>query len=196
MHVRAIGIEDPRHSYVEFVLSAIVVEQRLSAAFAFIVAGPRVGDVHETAVVFRLRMRFGIAINFAGRSLEDTCVQALRKPQHVNRSDHACLCRLNRIVLVVNRGGGAGEIVDFVDFHVEPKRNVMPHHFERWVVHEPRQIVPLARKIVVDTEDIAPLGEQFGAQIRTQKSGAARHENTAFSWFFFWALHEDSWGSA
>ena len=41
---------------------------------------------------------------------------------------HARFRRLNRIVLVVNRGGGTGEIVNLVDLHIERKRDVVPHY--------------------------------------------------------------------
>ena len=43
---------------------------------------------------------------------------------------HAGLGRLHGIVLVVDRRGGAGKIVDLVDIDVERKRHVVAHQLE------------------------------------------------------------------
>jgi hypothetical protein len=45
----------------------VVVEQRLGAALAFVIAGARPADADEPAIVLDLRMHIGIAVDLAGR---------------------------------------------------------------------------------------------------------------------------------
>src|SRR5437868_8492176 len=66
VHVRAVCIEDACHPDGEPVLALVIVEQRLGAAFAFVVAAARARQVHVTAVFLSLRMDVGIAVYLAG----------------------------------------------------------------------------------------------------------------------------------
>ena len=56
---------------------------------------------------------------------------ALGQPEHVDRAVHAGLGRLHRVVLVVDRRGRAGEVVDLVDLDVERKGDVVAQQLER-----------------------------------------------------------------
>src|SRR3546814_10259022 len=60
-----------------------------------------------------------IAIDLAGRGLEDLGARALRQRQHVDGPDDAGLYRVHRIALVMDRRGRAGEVVDFVDVDLQ-----------------------------------------------------------------------------
>src|SRR5947209_2703161 len=102
-------------------LPLVIEEQRLGAALAFIVAGPRPDGIDLAAVGLRLRMHFWIAVDLAGRRLEDLHTQPLGQAEHVDGADHAGLRRLDGIVLVVDRRRRTGEIVDLVNFYVERK---------------------------------------------------------------------------
>ena len=75
-----------------------------------------------------------IAVDLAGRGLEDLGARALGQAQHVDGAVHAGLGRLHRIVLVVDRRGGAGEIVDLVDLDIERECHVVAHQLEARVV--------------------------------------------------------------
>ena len=103
MHARAIGVEDPRHLDAQLVLAVIVEEQRLGAALAFVVAGARADRIDVAPVVLGLRMDMGVAIDLAGRGLEDLRLHPLGQAQHVDGAMDAGLGRLHRIVLVVDR---------------------------------------------------------------------------------------------
>jgi len=72
MHPRTVGIEEPRDLDLEFVLPVIVEEQRLRAALAFVVARAGADRVDVAPVAFGLRVHLGVAINLAGRGLEDS----------------------------------------------------------------------------------------------------------------------------
>src|SRR4030081_2212262 len=101
-----------RDPYGEPVLTLVIVEQRLGAAFAFIVTAARARQINVTAVLLGLRMDVGIAVYLAGGRLQDAGAQALGETQHVDRSNDACLRRLNRIMLIVDRRGRPGESVN------------------------------------------------------------------------------------
>jgi hypothetical protein len=64
---------------------------------------------------------------------------------------------LDRIMLVVNWGGWAGEVVDFVHFHEERKRDVVPKELETRVVAMLRDVFLATCEQVIDAKDIAAL---------------------------------------
>src|SRR5258708_28786725 len=130
VHVRAVGIEDARDPYGEPVLALVIVEQRLGAAFAFVVTSARACQINVTAVLLSLRMDVGIAVYLAGGRLQNAHTQALGETQHVDRSNDARLRRFNRIMLIVDRRGRASEVVDLVDLDIERKGHVVAHDIE------------------------------------------------------------------
>ena len=71
MHPRAVGVEDPRDADVDAVLAVVVEEQRLGAALAFVVAGARADRVDAAPVALGLRVDRRVAVDLAGRGLED-----------------------------------------------------------------------------------------------------------------------------
>ena len=81
-------------------------------------------------------MDFRIAVDFAGRRLQDARALARGEVEHVDRTLHTGLGRLHRIVLVVDRRGRAGEVEDAVDFDVERKRDVVSKQFEARMVRQ------------------------------------------------------------
>ena len=111
-------------------LAVIIEEQGFGAAFAFIITGARADRIDMAPVVLGLRMDGRVAIDFAGRGLQDFRLQALGEAQHVDGAMNGGLRGLNRIVLVLDRRGRAGEIVDFVDFDEQRESHVMAQEFE------------------------------------------------------------------
>ena len=93
---------------------------------------------------------------------------------------HAGLGGLHRIVLVVDRRGGAGEIEDLVDFDVERKRHVVTHQLEIVVVEQVIDIAPRAGEIIVDAQHAGAALEQAVAKVRAEKSGAPGHQHACF----------------
>ena len=90
-------------------------------------------------------------------------MQALRKPQHVNRADDARLGCLDGVVLVMYRRGGAGEVIDLVDLDIEREGDVVPDGLKSGVAEQRFDVAAHACEIVVDTENRAILVEQAGA---------------------------------
>jgi hypothetical protein len=64
------------------------------------------------------------------------------------------LCRLYRIILVVDGGGRAGEVVDFVNFHIEGKGDVMAEEFKIGAVEEMGDISLSPSVKIIHTENI------------------------------------------
>src|SRR3990170_791240 len=85
---------------------------------------------------------------------------------------------LNRIELVVHRGGGTSQVIDFIDLDVERKGNVMPQHLEISVIQGPVYVSPAAGKKIIDTQNLMPAGQKPCAQVRTDESRAAGNQYT------------------
>ena len=77
VHARAVGVEDAGDLDAQAVLAAVVEEQGLGAALAFVVAGAEADGVDVAPVVFGLRVDFGVAVDLAGGGLEDLGLGAL-----------------------------------------------------------------------------------------------------------------------
>ena len=121
-------------------------------------------------------MDLRVSVNLAGRGLEDPRPQAFCEPEHVDGAVHRRLGRLDRVVLVVDRRRGTGEVVDLVHLHVERKRHVVPDELEARMVVQVVDVPLVAGEQVVDAEDLVPLLEQPIAQMRAEEAGAAGDE--------------------
>ena len=118
MHARAVGVENPRDPDVAGLLAVIVEEQRLGAALPLVVTGADADGIDVAPVGFRLRMNLRIAVNLAGRGLENPGPDPLGQAEHIDRAVDRGLGGLHRVVLVVDRRGGTGEIVDFIHLDI------------------------------------------------------------------------------
>ena len=169
-----------RDPYGEPVLTLVIVEQRLGAAFAFVVTAAWARQINATAVFLSLRMDVGIAVYLAGGRLQNARVQALGETQHVDRSNDARLRRLNGIMLIVDRRGRAGEVVDLVDLDIERKGHVVAYGLEGRLAEQWFDVAARTCEIVIDAENLALLLEQSCAQMRAQKARTTRHKNPLF----------------
>ena len=173
MHPRAISIENPRDLDRQAVLAVIIEEQRLGAALAFVIAGARADRVHMAPIILGLRMDVGIAVDFAGRGLEDLAAEALGQAEHVDRAVDRGLGRLHRIVLVVDRRGRAGEIEDLVDLDEQRESDVVAQELEPRLRVEVGEIVLGPGEQIVDAQHVVPIGQQPVDQMRAEEAGAA-----------------------
>ena len=100
--------------------------------------------------------------------------QALRQPEHVDGAMHGRLGRLHGIMLVMDRGGGAGEVVDFVDFDVERKGDVVPNELEARVRVQVFNIAFCASEEIIDAYHVVALGSRGGRSDGSQGSRRRR----------------------
>ena len=182
MHPRAVGVEDPHDADVDAVHAVVVHEQRFGGPLAFVVAGPRADRVDVAAVRSRgCGWTSGIAIDFAGRGLQHLGPAALGHAQHVDRPHHRRLHRLDRVELIVARRGGAGEVVDLIDFQPDRLRDVVPDQLEVRPAEQVRDVRLLAGEEIVEADDVVPLVDEPFAQVRAEKARAAGDENASRS---------------
>ena len=165
MHPRAVSVEDPHNLDPQPVLAPIVEEQGLGATLAFVVAGTQPDRVDVTPVGLDLRMDLGIAVDFGGRGLEDLCLHALGEPKHVDGAMDAGLGGLDRVELVVDRGGRTGQIVDLVHFDIERESHVVTHHLKSGIADQVRDVAPAAGEIVVHAKHVVTLFDEPLAQM-------------------------------
>src|SRR5262249_2201683 len=86
--------------------------------------------------------------------------QALRQPQHVDGAVDTGLRRLHRIVLIMDRGSWAGQVIDLVGFNIERKGDVVPDDFKTAVVEQALEVTTRSGEIIVNANDVRPLLEQ------------------------------------
>jgi len=74
------------------------------------------------------------AIHLRCRGLQNPSVNALGQAEHVDGPVHARFSGLDRVMLVVDRRRGAGEIVDTINLDIEWKADVVANRLETWLV--------------------------------------------------------------
>ena len=159
-HAGPVGIENAHHPDIDAVLAMVVEEKSLGAAFAFVVTGADPDRVDVAPIGFGLRVHRGIAVDLGSRGLEDPGIHPLGKTQAVDRSHDGSLGGLDRIELVMNRGGGAGEIIDLVHFQLKGIHDVVPHQLEVRIVHQMGDVDLPPRKEVVHADNLVAFIEE------------------------------------
>src|SRR3990172_9088058 len=133
VHPGAVSVEDADHADLQLVLAVIVEEEGLRAPLPLVIACPGSDGVHVPPVRLPLRVFRRAAIHLGGGGLKDAHLQALGQAQHVDGAVHAGLRRLHGVELVVDRRGGAREVVDLADLDVEGPGDVVAHQIEHRV---------------------------------------------------------------
>ena len=178
VHARPVRVEDPSHADIDAILTMIIEEQRLGASLSFIVAGPRTDGVHAPPIALGLRLNQGIAIDLAGRRLEDFGLGPLRQPEHVDGAVNIGLDGLHRVELVVNRRGRAGKVVDLIHLDIEGEGDVVPEKFEARIVEKMQDRIARTGEVVVHAKDVIAVIEESLAEEGPQKSGASGNQDT------------------
>jgi hypothetical protein len=73
---------------------------------------------------------------------------------------YRCFCGLHRIVLVLDRRRGTGQVVDFVDFDVQGKGDIVPQQFKARVCAQMFNVVLGSCEEIVHADDLITVGEQ------------------------------------
>jgi hypothetical protein len=90
---------------------------------------------------------------------------------------HAGLDGLNRVVLVMDRRSGTGQVVDLVHLDIQGEIDVMPKQLESAMVEQVRDPVPGGRVKIVHTQDFMPPRQQKITQMRSQEAGPTGHQH-------------------
>src|SRR5438552_6942030 len=123
-------------------------------------------------------MQRRVAINFGSRRLQNFCLEPLSEAKHIDRAVYAGLGCLHGVELVVNRRGGAREVVYLVDLHVQRKGDIVSHQLEISLAQKVRDVLLSSRIKVVYAQYVVPLLNEALAEMRAQKSSAAGHQDS------------------
>ena len=176
VHFRAVGVEYADDFHRNAVFAVVAHEERLGAAFAFVVARAQSQRVYVSPVILRLGMDQRVAVYFGSRSLQDFCVVAVGDGEHVHGAYDRGLRRLDRVVLVVDRRCRAGEVVNLLDFGHIGVDDVVADDFEVGVFQQMADVALVSREVVVDADDVVALFKQAFTQVGTDESGTTGDE--------------------
>ncbi len=158
-------------------MAAMVVgEEGFGGTLALVVAGAWTDGVHITPIGLGLGVDRRVAVDLAGGSLEDAGVAPFGHPKGVDSPHDGGLHGLDGVVLVVTRGGWAGEVVDFVDFEPDRVGDIVTDEVEVVVLEQVLDIGLLGSEEVIETDDIVPLAEEAFAEMRSEEARAARNK--------------------
>jgi hypothetical protein len=172
-HAGAIGIEDPHHLDVDIVLPEAVEEQGLGAALALVVAGARADRIDLAPIGFDLGVDLRVAIDLAGRGLQHPSAGALGQVQHVDRAHDIGAHGHDRVVLIMDRRGRAGQVVDLVHRNEDRVVHVVVHELEVRVIQQVGDVVLAAGEQVVQADHAVAARDQPVAQVRADEPGSA-----------------------
>ena len=120
-------------------------------------------------------MNIWIAIDLGGGGLEDLRFNPLGQAEHVDCAVHACLRRLHRVMLVMDRRGRACQVVNLIDLQIKWERDIVADQFKMLVIEEVLDVASGAGKEVVNTEDQRTVRKQMPTQMRAEEAGTTRH---------------------
>ena len=130
-----------------------------------------------TPVILGLRMHVRVAVNFRGRGLQNFRFHPLGEAKHVDRAVHARLCRLHRIVLIVDGRSWTGEIVDLVDLKIDRECHIVANELKAFVIEQMLDVATHASEEIVEANDFRTFFQQPFAQMRAEKPGSTCHQN-------------------
>jgi hypothetical protein len=79
--------------------------------------------------------------------------------------------------MILNGGGCAGEVVDFVELEKDRVVDVVADELEIRFVEQVGDVVFLAGEEVVEADDVMALGDEAIAEVRAEEAGAAGDED-------------------
>ena len=86
-------------------LPMIVHAERLRCSLSLVVATPRANAIYITPIIFPLRVDIRVAVDLARAGDQHARFTALREAANVQRSQHVCLDRLDRIAPEISSTG-------------------------------------------------------------------------------------------
>lgn len=84
---------------------------------------------------------------------------------------------LDRVVLVMHRRGGAGEVVDLVNFQENRLDDVVPDELEPGVAEVVHQVVLPPREEVIHHDHAVPSLHQTVHEVAPHEAGPTSHQN-------------------
>jgi len=167
VHVGAVGVEDPGHLDIDLVLTVIIEAEGLGAALTFVVARSQSDGIDVSPIRLRLRMDLGVAIYLAGGGLEHPGLDPLGQTQYVDGPHDRGFDSLDGIVLIMNRAGGAGQVIDLVNLEENGVDKVVPDELKVGLAPQILDVPLVAGKKIVQAKHVVPLPDNLAAKVRT-----------------------------
>ena len=123
-------------------------------------------------------MYLRVAIDLRRGGLEYFRLYPLGEPQHIDGAVNRGLCRLDRVELIVNWRGRAGEVKNLIDLNIQRETDIVPKDLEQRIGEIIDNVGPPARIEIVDTNDLMSLLHQSFTKMGTEKSGTTGYKNT------------------
>lgn len=117
-----------------------------------------------------------ISVHLAGRSLQYFRPGAFGQFEHIDCSHDGGFHRIDRVVLVMDGGSRAGEVVYFVGLCVEGFGHIMPDRFETAVIQQMTDVAFASGKVIVQTDHMVSFIEQPFAKVRSDKTGSSGYQ--------------------
>src|SRR5690606_31434843 len=153
-HPGAVRVEDTDDADVDAVAAVVVHEQRLGTPLALVVTRSDTDGVDPSPVAFGLRMYVRVAVDFTGAGLQDSRTNALGQSQHVQGTGNRGLDCFDRVVLVMDRAGGACQVVDLVDLQINGLCDVVADQLKPGMVAEVGDIAFATGEEIVQANDL------------------------------------------
>jgi hypothetical protein len=109
--------------------------------------------------------------------LQNAGLDAFGQPQHVHGPEDIGLGGLDGVVLIVNRGGGTGQVVDLVHLKEDGLGDVVANHLKVAVRQEVFDILSPTGIEVVETDDLFSLIKEPLTEVRADKAGPSGNKN-------------------
>jgi hypothetical protein len=84
--------------------------------------------------------------------------------------------RLNRIMLIMDRGSGTCQVIDAINLHVQREGNVVTDQFESRICEEMLYVSLAAGEKIVYANHISAVFEQSLTQVGAQEAGATGYQ--------------------
>lgn len=85
--------------------------------------------------------------------------------------------RLDGVVLVMDWGGGTGEVIDLVDLEQDRLDDIVPDELEPGVAEQMNEVVLPAGEEVVHNDDIVAPSDQLVDEVASNETGAASDDD-------------------
>ena len=164
-HIRAVSVENTDDTNIDLVFAVVVEKEGFGDALAFVVASSDTDGVDVSTVALGLGVNVGVAVDFRGGGLENAGFDTFGEAEAVDRPHHRRLCRLDRVILIVNGGSWAGEVEDPVDFDFEGVDDIVAHELEVVVVEEVVDVAAAAGEEVIHADDFVSIVQEAFTEV-------------------------------
>ena len=125
-------------------------------------------------------MNRGVAIDFACGRLQYSGANALGQAKHIGAAVDINLGGLGWVPLVMNRAGGASQVIDFIGLQVERKADVMADNLKIGVIQQMDNIALLPGEEVVNADNFMAFSQKALTKMATEKPCATRYYDPVF----------------